>query len=156
MVSKVITILNLHYNWLWFKWYFFPFLYRAEGARCLEAACEGRVLGYSCKLKVHEGAGRTAGSSRRNRAIMNPTSFLNCFWSSRDLYYKFWVSSYSPTAFFFLIKYLTISRSLHGKAAKSEGREYEGDMRITFKYAKKGSVSTEEESRIGEKERKED
>lgn len=116
-----------------------------------------RVSEYSCKLKVlYEGVGRTAGSSRRNRVTMNHISFLDCFWSSRDLYYEFRVSSYSPTALFFLIQYLTVSRILHGKAAKSEGREYEGGMRITFRYAKKGSVSTEVESRTGEKERKKD
>lgn len=114
----------------------------------------GRVLEYSCKLKVQEGVGRTAGSSRRNRVIMNHTSFLDCFWSCRDLYYEFRVSSYSHTAFFFLIQYLTVSRTLRGKAAKSEGREYEGGMRITFKYARKGAVSTEVESRTGKKKKK--
>lgn len=106
----------------------------------------GRAFQYSCKLQVQEGVWGTAGSSRRNRDIMNHTSFLGCFWSSRALYYEFRVSPYSPTAFF-LIQYLTVSRTLHRKPAKSEGREYEGGMRITFKYAKKGAVSTEVEAR---------
>lgn len=109
-------------------------MYRAEGVRCLAAAHGGRKS-LSVQLQVQKGVGRTAGSARRNRDTMNYTSFLGCFWSSR-------VSPYSPTAFF-LIQYLTISRTVCEKTAKSERREYEEGMRFTFKYAKKGAASTE-------------
>lgn len=56
---------------------------------------------------------------------------------------------------FFLIQYLTISRTLCRKTAKPEGREYEEGMIIILKYAKngakKGAVSTEVESRTKKK-----
>jgi len=126
------------------------YLYRAEDTRSLAAAHGDRkslsILLQTGKMQVQEGVGRTAGSSRRVRDTMNHTSFLGCFRSSRALYFEFRVSSYSPTAFF-LIQYFTVLRSLCRKIVKSEGRQYEGGMRITFKYAKKGAVSTEMRAR---------
>lgn len=50
-----------------------------------------------------------------------------------------------------MTQYLTVLRTLCGKTAKSEGREDEGGVKITFKYAKKGAVSIEVEARIEKK-----